>query len=163
MVNSYKVRPRLLTAIMLFATYLLWMVPAAFSKAPLVGKWQVTITMPTSPGSSQKNTFTVTLDVSPMDTGSLNGRLTVTDQQNRTISGVWREVGKMISITYEPVCDQSQPGPCATLVLLGKVKGGGTIVKGQLVVEWDTPDTRNPALYDTDNGKFSGQLLDPQP
>jgi hypothetical protein len=115
--------------------------------------------MPASPGSDQKNSFTVTLDVSPMDSGSLNGRLVVTDQQNRTVSGVWREVGKMISITYEPVCDTSQTVPCATFILLGKVKGGGTVIKGQLVVEWDTQNGGNPALYETDNGKFSGQAV----
>src|SRR5215472_4002431 len=112
-------------------------VPAVLGKGlPLVGKWQVTITMPVSPGSNQKNSQTVTIDVSPMDSGSLNGRLTVTDQSNRTVSGVWREVGKMISITFEPVCDPSQGAPCSTLILLGRVKGGVKI-KGQVVVEWD--------------------------
>jgi hypothetical protein len=126
---------------------------------PLVGKWLITITIPASPGSDQKNNLTLTLNVSPMDPGSLNGRLTVVDQQNRLVSGVWREVGKMISITYEPPCEPSQTTPCATLILLGRVKGGGTIVKGQVVVEWDSADARNPALYDTDNGRFSGQLL----
>ena len=135
--------------------------PAVVGKGlPLVGKWQVTITMPGSPGSGQKNSQTLTLDVSPMDSGSLNGRLTVTDQSNRTVSGVWREAGKMISITFEPVCDQSQGAPCLTLILLGRVKGGGTIMKGQVVVEWDRPDNSNPSLYATDNGKFSGQALD---
>ena len=136
-------------------------VPAVAAKGlPLVGKWQVTVTMPVTPGSGQKNSQTLILNVSPMDSSSLNGRLTVTDQSNRTVSGVWREVGKMISITYEPVCDESQGAPCATLILLGRVKGGGTIVKGQVVVEWDRPDSSNPSLYATDNGKFSGQALD---
>jgi hypothetical protein len=116
--------------------------------------------MPAAPGSNQKNTVTVNFDVSPMDAGSLNGRLTITDQQNRMVSGVWREVGKMISITYEPACDPSQAVPCATFVLLGRVKGGGVIIKGRLIVEWDTPDGRNPALYETDNGKFSGQVVE---
>jgi len=135
--------------------------PAVVGKGlPLVGKWQVTVTMPVSPGSAQKNSQTLTLNVSPMDSGSLNGRLTVTDQSNRTVSGVWREVGKMISITFEPACDESQGAPCATLLLLGRVKGGGTIVKGQVVVEWDRLDGSNPSLYLTDNGKFAGQAVD---
>jgi len=160
MLNSYKPGPRLLTASLALLACLVWLAPDAFSKdPPLVGKWQVSVTLPASPGSSQKNSFTVNLDVSPMDAGSLNGRLTVTDQQNNMVAGVWREVGKMISITYEPPCSPSQGVPCATLILLGRVKGGGTVVKGQLVVEWDSPDSRNPALYDTDNGKFSGQLI----
>jgi hypothetical protein len=143
----------------LVLTSVFWVVPAALSKAPLVGKWQVIITAPAAPGSSQKNTFIVNFDVSAMDTGSLVGRLLITDQQNRSVSGVWREVGKMISITYEPFCDPSQTVPCATFILLGKVKGGGAVIKGQLVVEWDTADSRNPALYQTDNGRFSGQVV----
>jgi len=150
-----------LTATLLLLSCAFWPVPPALAKGPLlVGKWQITITMPASPGSNQKSNHPVTLNVSPMDDGSLNGRLTVTDQDNKTVSGVWREVGKMISITYEPVCDASQAAPCATLILLGRVKGGGTIVKGQVIVQWDSQDSRNPALYDTDNGKFSGQLAE---
>ena len=152
---------RLLTATMLLLCCAFWTAPPAMAKGPLlVGKWQITITMPASPGSSQKSSRTLILNVSPMDDGSLNGRLTVTDQDNKTVSGVWREVGKMISITYEPVCDSSPTAPCGTLILLGRVKGGGTVVKGQVVVEWDSQDSRNPALYDTDNGKFSGQLVE---
>ena len=127
MFSSDRGRLRMLSSGLLSLFCVLWTAPVAFCKAPLVGKWQVTITMPASPGSDQKNSFTVTLDVSPMDSGSLNGRLAVTDQQNRTVSGVWREVGKMISITYEPVCDTSQTVPCATFILLGKVKGGGSV------------------------------------
>ena len=156
-----KRQSRLLTVTLLFLSCLFWMVAPALAKGPLlIGKWQITITIPASPGTSQKSSQALTLNVSPMDEGSLNGRLTVTDQNNKTVSGVWREVGKMISITFEPVCDESQGAPCATLLLLGRVKGGGTIVKGQVVVEWDRLDSSNPSLYATDNGKFSGQALD---
>ena len=159
MLRCYR-NPRLLTVIFVVACCLCEVPGAAAKDPPLVGKWQVTITMPASPGNSQKTNQMLILNVSSMDAGSLNGRLTVTDQQNNMVSGVWREVGKMISITFEPVCQPSHTGPCATLILLGRVKGGGTILKGQLVVEWDTPDGRNPALFETDNGKFAGQLLE---
>ena len=149
-----------IAAATLLVAWASWTSPLVMAKGlPLVGKWQVTITMPVSPGSNQKNSQTVTIDVSPMDSGSLNGRLTVTDQSNRTVSGVWREVGKMISITFEPVCDPSQGAPCSTLILLGRVKGG-VIIKGQVVVEWDRTNSSNPSLYATDNGKFAGQSLD---
>jgi hypothetical protein len=156
-----KQRRQILLAATLLLVSVSSTIPHAAAKGlPLEGKWQVTITMPASPGSNQKNSQMLIFNVSPMDSSSLNGRLTVTDQSNRTVSGVWREVGKMISITFEPVCDQSQVAPCSTLIMLGRVKGGGTMIKGQVVVEWDRPDSSNPALYETDNGRFSGQALD---
>src|ERR1700742_4400407 len=64
------------------------------------GRWTFNITIPESPTSGTKQTMTVTLDVSPRGT-SLNGRLTVTDSQNRTVSGAWRQFGTPISVTYE--------------------------------------------------------------
>ena len=124
------------------------------------GRWTFNITIPESPTSGTKQTMTVTLDVSPRGT-SLNGRLTVTDSQNRTVSGAWRQVGKRVSITYELPCPDDGSTPCASVVLLGKIKAEGAIVKkGTVVVLWDTQSDSNPALYDTSKGTFSGTRLE---
>ena len=131
--------------------------PAAAAKG-FDGRWVFTITMPEAPGSKVQRTFTVTLDVSPLG-DSLNGRLTVTDDSNRTVSGAWRQVGKRISITYELPCADDGSTPCASVVLLGKMKGD-LLKKGTVTVMWDTPNDDNPALYDTSNGKFSGERLE---
>ncbi len=128
------------------------------SAAPkLDGHWVLTITIPESPTSNAKRTLTVTLDVSPRG-DSLNGRLTATDDNNRTVSGAWRQVGKQISITYEMPCPSDGSAACGSLVLLGKLKGDA-IRKGKVIVMWDTPNDNNPALYDTANGTFNGERL----
>src|ERR1044071_5385949 len=79
---------------------LLTSLPANAAGQSFEGRWMFTITIPESPTSNANRTFTVTLDVSPRG-DSLNGRLTVTDADNRSVSGAWRQVGKRISITYE--------------------------------------------------------------
>ena len=117
----------------------------------------MTITIPESPTSNSKRTITVTLEASPRG-DSLNGRLTATDDNNRTVSGAWRQVGKQISITYELPCPDDGSAACGSLVMLGKVKGDA-IRKGKVIVMWDTPNDSNPALYDTANGNFSGERL----
>ena len=121
------------------------------------GRWVLTITIPESPTSNTRRTLTVTLDVSPRG-DSLNGRLTATDENNRIVSGAWRQVGKQISITYELPCPDDGSAACGSLVMLGKVKGDA-IRKGKVIVMWDTPNDSNPALYDTANGNFSGERL----
>lgn len=125
--------------------------------AKLQGQWTLTLTIPDGPNSPTNSTVILNMDVSPRD-GSLHGRVTLTDQAGRTVSGAWRQVGKNASIAFELPC----PGdvPCASVILLGKVKGGGFLIKnGTVIVMWDTPNDRNPALYDTSNGSFRGDRL----
>lgn len=130
-------------------------VPAIAGGKSFEGRWVFTITIPVSPGSKVKQTLTVTFDADPRG-DSLNGRLTAIDDSNRTVSGAWRQVGKRISITYELPCPDDGSVPCASVVMLGKIKGEGTLVKkGAVIVMWDTQSDSNPALYDTSNGTFN--------
>jgi hypothetical protein len=132
--------------------------PNVLAGNELAGQWTLTITIPDSPGSTTTRTFAVNLDVSPRGE-SLQGRLNITDGAGRTVGGAWRQVGKSISIAYELPC----PGdvPCASLILLGRVKGGGELIKrGSVIVMWDTTNSKNPALYDTSNGSFKGTRID---
>src|ERR1051326_7643950 len=137
---------------------LLVVAPAGAAANSFEGRWVFTITIPESPTSKNQQTLTVTLDVSPRG-DSLNGRLTITDSGNLTVSGAWRQVGKRISVTYELPCPDDGSAPCASLVMLGKVKGD-RVKKGQVIVMWDTPNDHNPALYDTSNGTFNGERLE---
>jgi hypothetical protein len=126
-----------------------------FAAKKFVGRWQFTITIPQSPDTNETMTLSVDLDVAPRD-NSLHGRLAIRDAQGRTVGGVWRQVGKRISVAYELPC--SPGSPCASLILLGKIKG--TIIKkGDVIVMWDTPNDRNHAQFDTSNGSFSGLRL----
>ncbi|HXG68750.1 MAG TPA: hypothetical protein VNO70_26875 [Blastocatellia bacterium] len=124
------------------------------------GTWVLTITIPDAPGSRDKRTFTVTLNVTPRGR-SLNGRMTVTDEQNRTVGAVWRQVGKRVFISLELPCEGEDQTPCASLIMEAKLKSQGMrLKKGKVVVMWDTPNDENPALYDTSNGTFSGERIE---
>lgn len=132
--------------------------PSALAGNELAGRWTLTITIPESPTTTTTRTFTVTLDVIPRGE-SLHGRANLTDQAGKTVGAAWRQVGKNVSIAYELPC----PGdsPCASLILQGRVKGGGVLMKkGSVIVMWDTANNRNPALYDTSNGSFRGDRID---
>ena len=132
--------------------------PSALAGKKLQGRWQLTITIPDPPIGDKSRTLLVTIDVSPR-VDSLQGRLTISDEQGRTVGGVWRQVGKKVSIAYELPCSSGEQ--CASLVLLGKIKEGGVKIKnGTVIVMWDTPNEQNHALYDTSNGSFSGERLD---
>lgn len=132
--------------------------PAAFAGNELAGKWTLTVTIPDAPGSNTTRAYVVNVIVSPRGE-SLHGRLNITDESGKTVGGAWRQVGKQLSITYELPCPGD--GPCASLILLGRVKGGGVLIKkGQVIVMWDTPSNKNPALYDTSNGSFRGTRLE---
>jgi hypothetical protein len=147
---------RLASALMVGAVMFAF-TPHAFAGNELKGLWTLRITIPESPTSATSRTFTVTMDVSPRG-DSLHGRANITDQEGKTIGVAWRQVGKSISIAYELPCPGD--GPCASLILLGRVKGGGMLIKkGSVIVMWDTPNDRNPALYDTSNGSFRGDRL----
>ena len=142
------------------ALLLIGAAPAAFAGNELAGQWTLTITIPDGPGSKTTRTFMVNLDVSPRGQ-SLHGRLNITDEAGRTVGGAWRQVGKNLSIAYELPCPGDGESPCASLILLGRVKGGGVLIKkGSVVVMWDTTNDRNPALYDTSNGSFRGTRID---
>jgi hypothetical protein len=146
-------------AVAVLAMALLFAVaPAALAGNELSGRWTLTITIPDSPGSATTRTFIVNLDVSPRGE-SLHGRMNITDEAGKTVGGAWRQIGKNISIAYELPC----PGdlPCASLILLGRIKGGGVLIKkGSVIVMWDTTNNRNPALYDTSNGSFRGTRVE---
>ena len=148
-----------IAALLILAAALLFLSgPRAMAAAKLDGRWTLTINIPDGPNSSTTRTLALTMDVSPRN-GSLHGRVTLTDEAGRTFGGAWRQVGKRVSITYEMPC----PGdvPCGSVILLGKVKGGGFLIKkGTVIVMWDTPNDRNPAFYDTSNGSFRGDRLE---
>jgi hypothetical protein len=129
--------------------------PITEAAKKLQGRWIVTITIPDAPGSDNMQTFTVNLDAQPRD-NSLHGRLTITDAENRTVPGVWRQSKKKISITYEPPC--TVEAPCATLVLNGKIKGD-RFKSGNVIVIWDEPNDNNPALFRTSTGSFGGDRI----
>lgn len=148
---------KLMTVALAAAAILLSVTPPVNAAKELQGQWTLTITIPDSPNSATMRTLTVNMDISPRG-GSLQGRLNITDAAGRIVGGAWRQVGKNVSIAYELPC----PGvvPCASLILLGKIKGEGFVIKkGSVIVMWDTSNDRNPALYDTSNGSFRGARL----
>jgi hypothetical protein len=121
------------------------------------GKWRVTLTLPVAPNSTQTRSFTVELDVSPRG-DSLHGRMMITDEESRIVPGVWRQVGKRVSITYELPCTNETP--CASVVLMGKMKAEFSKIKfGDVIVMWDTPNASNHAQYDTSTGTFTATRL----
>ena len=123
------------------------------------GKWQLEVTMPVAPGTKEKRTFTLAVDASPRG-DSLHGRLTIKDERDRTVGGVWRQVGKRVSITFEMPCSEGEF--CASIVMIGKVKGEGftKLKAGTVVVMWDTPNEDNYALYETSNGTVTGTRVE---
>jgi hypothetical protein len=132
--------------------------PSVLAGNELKGRWTLRITIPETPDGTTTHTLTVTLDVGPRGE-SLHGRANLTDEAGRTVGAAWRQVGKNISIAYELPCPGD--GPCASLILQGRVKGGGVLIKrGSVIVMWDTTNDRNPALYDTSNGSFRGDRID---
>ena len=140
------------------AALLIAVTPSVFAGNELAGRWTLTITIPESPSATTTRTFTVTLDVVPRGE-SLHGRARLTDQAGKTVGAAWRQVGKRASIAYELPCPGD--GPCASLILQGRVKGGGVLMKkGSVIVMWDTANSRNPALFDTSNGSFRGDRIE---
>ncbi len=150
-------RKHLATAML--AVSMVLIVPAfALAGNELAGRWTLTINIPESANSTNTRTLIVNLDVIPRG-DSLHGRATMTDQAGRTVGAAWRQVGKSVSIAFELPCPGD--GPCASLILQGRVKGGGALMKkGSVIVMWDTENNRNPALYDTSNGSFRGDRIE---
>jgi hypothetical protein len=144
-------------ALILFTVIVL--APSALASKKFEGRWSVSITIPVAPNSTDKRTFVVNFDVGPRGE-SLHGRIMITDEQGRTTGGVWRQVNKKISATFELPCPEDGSSPCASLVLLGKLKSSNTkIKKGDVIVMWDTGNQQNPALFDTSNGSFNADRL----
>lgn len=130
----------------------------AFSGNELAGRWTLSITFPDGAGSTTTRTQSVTLEVFPRG-DSLHGRANLTDEAGKRYGATWRQVGKRVSIAYELPC--SRDTQCASLILQGRVKGGGIVIKkGSVIVVWDTPNNRNPALFDTSNGTFRGDRIE---
>jgi hypothetical protein len=154
MVSILKRLPPVLVALAL----LLAASSPAFGAPKFTGRWSLTVTIPESPGSAGERTFTVTVDASPRGE-SLHGRATIADAEGHTVGGTWRQASKKISVAYELPC--AGDGPCASLILTGKLKSSGTKIKnGNVIVMWDTPNAQNPALFDTSNGSFKGDRLE---
>jgi len=148
---------RLISALASVAILLAYAPFAIAGGNELTGSWTLTINIPESPNSTTIRTFTVTLNASPRG-DSLQGRANITDQAGRMVGGAWRQVGKGVSIAYELPCPGD--GPCASLILQGRVKGGGVLIKkGSVIVMWDTPNGKNPSLFDTSNGSFRGDRV----
>lgn len=123
------------------------------------GRWLLTVSIPDSPGSSNLRTFNISLDVAPRG-DSLVGRLTVIDDQNRTVGGVWRQLGKRVTLSYELPCPDSAGTPCASLVLMGKIiPDTGKFKKGKVIVMWDTVNDRDPSFFDTSVGAVTGNRV----
>jgi hypothetical protein len=138
---------------------MLTLAPSALASKKFEGRWSISITIPVAPNSSSKRTFTVNFDAGPRGE-SLHARVVIIDDEGRTIGGVWRQVNKKVSITYELPCPEDGSSPCASLVLSGKLKSGNNRIKGSVIVMWDTDNAQNPALFDTSNGSFSGDRLE---
>jgi len=130
----------------------------AFSGNELAGRWTLTINFPDGPNSTTTRTQTVTLEVFPRG-DSLHGRANLTDESGKKYGATWRQVGKRVSIAYELPC--SGDTQCASMILQGRVKGGGIVINREsVIVVWDTPNNRNPALFDTANGTFRGDRIE---
>lgn len=71
------------------------------------GKWQLTVTIPAAPGTKDKRTLVLNVDAGPRG-DSLHGRMTITDDRDRVVGGVWRQVGKRVSITFELPCSEGE-------------------------------------------------------
>lgn len=153
-----RIRPSMKSLVSALATValLLLLSPSAFAGNELAGVWTLTINIPESPTSPNIRTFTVNLSVFPRE--GLHGRANITDQSGVAVGAAWRQVGKNVSIAYELPC--TGDGPCASLILQGRVKGGGVLIKkGSVIVMWDTPNERNVSLFDTSNGSFRGDRI----
>ncbi len=140
-----------------FALTLLAFNANALAAKSFDGKWQFIVTIPAAPGSSEKVIFTLNVEASPRGQ-SLHGRAMLTDFADQTVPGVWRQSGKQVSLTLEMPCAENTP--CATLILKGKIKQDTLFKKGDVIVMWDSENSRNPALYDTSNGSFTGTRIE---
>ncbi len=131
-------------------------VPTASAKKLYKGEWVITITAPDSPTGNQFGTQTFTILARKFDFPPsplpLN-KLTATRQGGPAVQGVWRQVGKNFSLTFEIPCESGVI--CGTVILRGRIKPKD-FMKGEAFVIWDTRDDQNVARYETVNGSFQG-------
>lgn len=159
MATKFRSRHKLLTVPSAILVLLFVTAPAGSAGKKFDGQWLLTVSIPEAPGSSTVRTFNISLDVAPRN-GSLVGRLTVTDDDNGTVGGVWRQVFKRIWLSYELPCPDSAGRPCATLIITGKNKvDAGLFKKGKVIVMWDSPNDQDPSFYDTSVGFVSGKRV----
>jgi len=131
-------------------------VPTASAKKLYKGEWVITITVPDSPTGNSFGTQTFTVLARKVDFPPsplpLN-KLTATAQGGTAVQGVWRQVGKNFSLTFEMPC--ATGATCGTVILRGRIKPKD-FMKGDAIVVWDTRDDSNVARYQTVNGTFQG-------
>jgi hypothetical protein len=131
-------------------------VPTASAKKLYKGEWVITITAPDSPTGNSFGTKTFTVLARKFDFPPsplpLN-KLTATAQGGPAVQGVWRQVGKNFSLTFEIPCEAG--ATCATVILRGRIKPKD-FMRGTAIVVWDTRDDENVARYQTVNGTFEG-------
>jgi hypothetical protein len=123
------------------------------------GRWLLTLTIPDGPGSRNTRTIVLVADIRSRGT-SLNGKLTLTDADNRTFPGVWRQIGKRLSIAFEFPCPGPSGSPCASLILISKMKPATHLKKGRVILMWDTPNDRDPSFYDSTAASFVGDRIE---
>jgi hypothetical protein len=131
-------------------------VPTASAKKLFKGEWVITITAPDSPTGNRFGTQTFTVLARKFDFPPsplpLN-KLTATAQGGTAVQGVWRQVGKKFSLTFEIPCEAG--AICGTVILRGTIKPKD-FMRGDAIVVWDTRDDENVARYQTVNGSFEG-------
>lgn len=130
--------------------------PVTDAKKLWKNQWVITVTVPDSPSGNHFGTRTFTIVARNFDSPPSPlplRKLTARAEDGTEVQGVWRQVGKKFSLTFELPC---QPGaPCGTLIVRGGFKLKVTM-RGQAYVIWDTPDPGNIARFETVNGTFEG-------
>ena len=143
-----------IAAALLMLAGLAW--PAADAKKLWKNEWIITVTVPDSPSGNQFGTRTFNILArnfnAPPSPLPLR-KLTATTEDQTDMQGVWRQVGKDFSLTFELPC--APDSTCGTLIVRGRFKTK-TTMRGQAYVIWDTPDQDNVARFETVNGTFEG-------
>ena len=118
-------------------------------------QWVITVTIPDSATGNQFGTRTFTIRArnfnEPPSPLPLR-KLTATADDGTAVQGVWRQVGKNFSLTFELPCQSEEV--CGTVILRGTFKK--QTVSGRAYVMWDSRDGENRAGFETVNGSFEG-------
>ena len=155
MLTGLRARPILIT--LLFSFIFVFSSPALAAPNP-EGRWLLTLTIPDGPGSRNTRTIVLTADIKSRGT-SLNGKLTLTDADNHSFPGVWRQIGKRVSIAFEFPCPGPSGSQCASLILIAKMKPETHLKKGRVILMWDTPNDRDPSFFDSTAASFVGDRI----
>ena len=118
-------------------------------------QWVITVTVPDSPTGNHLGTRTFTIRArnfnEPPSPLPLR-KLTATAETGTAVQGVWRQIGKNFSLTFELPCEAE--AACGTVILRGTFKK--LTMSGRAYVMWDTRDGENLAGFETVNGSFEG-------